>query len=42
MAWTDTDQLNQVLNEEFQNIPHCYLLYAVDKSGKQVSANVTS
>lgn len=42
MTWLDTEQLNQVLNEEFAHIPHCYLLYAVDKSGKQVSANVSS
>jgi hypothetical protein len=42
VAWTNTEQLNQVLNAEFSSIPHCHLLYAIDKLGKQVSANVTS
>jgi len=41
-AWANTEQLNRVLNEHFSTIPHCHLLYAIDKLGKQVSANITS
>jgi hypothetical protein len=41
-AWTNTEQLNHLLNEQFSTIPHCHLLYAIDKLGKQVSANITS
>lgn len=41
-VWANTEQLNRVLSEEFSFIPHCHLLYAIDKLGKQVSANVTS
>jgi len=41
-AWTNTEQLNRLMNEQFSTIPHCHLLYAIDKLGKQVSANITS
>jgi hypothetical protein len=41
-VWTDTEQLNHLLNEQFPTIPHCHLLYAIDKLGKQISANITS
>lgn len=41
-VWANTDQLNRVLSEEFASIPHCHLLYAIDKLGKQVSANIAS
>lgn len=41
-VWANTEQLNRVLSEEFSAIPHCHLLYAIDKLGKQVSANITA
>ncbi|OQW95946.1 MAG: hypothetical protein BWK79_00615 [Beggiatoa sp. IS2] len=40
-VWSDSDALDKVLNAQFPAIPHCHLVYAVDKFGKQVSANVS-
>ncbi|OQW92573.1 MAG: hypothetical protein BWK79_14375 [Beggiatoa sp. IS2] len=40
--WSNLDGLNTLLSEQFSSIPHCQLLYAVDKFGKQVSANVSA
>lgn len=39
-VWLDTDAMDQVLKEEFSSVPHCHLLYAIDKFGKQISSNV--
>jgi hypothetical protein len=40
--WSNPEELNTLLSEQFSSIPHCQLLYAVDKFGKQVSANVNA
>jgi len=34
--------LNEILNAYLPSIPHCHLVYAIDKFGKQISANVSN
>lgn len=41
-VWTSPDELDQVLSKEFSTIPHCHLIYAIDKLGKQVSSNINA
>ena len=41
-VWENSDKLDNTLSQHFVTIPHCHLLYAVDKYGKQISANVTA
>jgi hypothetical protein len=41
-VWSEMDKLDQVLSTHFALIPHCHLLYAIDKFGKQVSSNIAS
>jgi len=38
--WSDLDTLDKVLNAHFTSIPHCHLIYALDKLGKQKSSNI--
>lgn len=40
--WSDTEALDNVLNTQFATIPHCHLIYAIDKFGKQVSSNISA
>lgn len=40
--WSNPDSLDEVLHAGFPSIPYCHLVYAIDKFGKQVSANVSS
>lgn len=40
-VWSDVDRLDEVLKTHFSTIPHCHLLYAIDKLGKQISSNVS-
>lgn len=39
-VWSKPEEVDQLLSQQFASIPHCHLLYAIDKFGKQVSANV--
>ncbi len=41
-VWQSSDKLDQTLSQHFVTIPHCHLLYAVDKYGRQISANITA
>jgi len=41
-VWSETEKLDQILSTHFALIPHCHLLYAIDKFGKQISSNITS
>lgn len=41
-AWFTVECLDEVLHAYFPSIPHCHLVYAIDKFGKQLSANVGS
>jgi hypothetical protein len=41
MVWTNLDRLDKVLSAHFRSIPHCHLIYAVDKFGKQMSSNIS-
>jgi len=41
-VWSDMEKLDGVLSEQFSTIPHCHLIYAIDKFGKQVSSNVSA
>ncbi len=38
--WGSTDALTQNLQQEFRRLPHCQLLYVLDTTGRQISANV--
>ena len=40
LCWSDLDRLDNVLSTYFSSIPYCHLIYAVDKSGKQISSNI--
>lgn len=40
-VWPQVEGLDKLLSEQFGSIPHSHLVYAIDKFGKQVSANVT-
>jgi len=40
-AWYDKHWLEQALADGIFAIPHCHLVYAVDRRGVQVSGNVT-
>lgn len=40
--WSSTEGLDEVLSAYFPSIPHCHLVYAIDKFGKQISANVNN
>jgi hypothetical protein len=42
LVWSDLEHLDQVLNTHFDSIPHCHLVYAVDKFGKQMSSNIST
>ncbi|OUD16226.1 PDC sensor domain-containing protein [Thioflexithrix psekupsensis] len=39
--WHDTTTLDTVLLTQFSRVPHIQLLYALDKLGRQISANVS-
>ncbi|ALG68185.1 PDC sensor domain-containing protein [Beggiatoa leptomitoformis] len=39
-TWTDVNALDQLLNSQFTTVPHCHLIYVIDKMGKQISSNV--
>jgi hypothetical protein len=41
-VWFDLDRLDEVLSRHFASIPHCHLVYAVDKFGKQISSNISA
>ncbi len=40
--WSDLDRLDKVLSGHFASIPHCHLVYVVDKLGKQISSNINA
>jgi len=40
--WSDVDQLDKMLCEQFYTVPHCQLLYALDKFGRQISSNIST
>ncbi|MBE9563227.1 MAG: PDC sensor domain-containing protein [Proteobacteria bacterium] len=40
-VWSNLEQLDKVLQQNFYSLPNCYLVYTVDKSGKQKSSNIT-
>lgn len=40
--WFDLEGLDQVLSTHFASVPHCHLVYAIDKFGKQVSSNISA
>lgn len=40
-AWSDVEKLDNILSEQFSSIPHCHLIYAIDKFGKQISSNIS-
>lgn len=42
MVWSDLENLDKVLCTHFASIPHCHLVYAVDKFGKQISSNISA
>ena len=39
-VWPSTEALSQNLQRQLCKLPHCQLLYAVDTTGKQLSANI--
>ncbi len=41
-AWPDKAALDRVLQQGLASIPQCRLLYALDPTGKQISANVAA
>jgi hypothetical protein len=41
-VWGDREQLDIVLSDGFQSVPHCLFLYALDSHGIQISDNVSS
>ncbi|EDN68445.1 conserved hypothetical protein [Beggiatoa sp. PS] len=41
-VWSDLEGLDHVLNTHFSSVPHCHLIYAVDKLGKQKSSNIST
>lgn len=40
-CWDNIDELTKILQSSLCKLPHCQLLYAVDTSGRQLSANIT-
>lgn len=40
-CWDNIDELTQSLQSTLCKLPHCQLLYAIDTSGRQLSANIT-
>ena len=40
--WSDLDTLDKVLSAHFTSIPHCHLIYALDKFGRQRSSNINA
>ncbi|HFQ13588.1 MAG TPA: hypothetical protein ENK40_02195 [Gammaproteobacteria bacterium] len=38
--WDDPDVLDRLLQKDMPLLPHCHLIYAVDKRGRLVSSNV--
>ncbi|HEW97815.1 MAG: hypothetical protein DRR16_08745 [Candidatus Parabeggiatoa sp. nov. 3] len=42
VVWSDLERLDKVLSTHFASIPHCHLVYAVDKFGKQISSNIST
>ena len=38
--WADIDALDAALSKHYHSVPHCHLIYAIDKFGKQISSNV--
>jgi hypothetical protein len=40
-SWSKPEEIDKLLAQQFATIPHCHLLYAIDKFGRQISANVT-
>lgn len=40
-VWANPDELTRTLQQDLRKLPHCQLLYAIDISGKQVSANIS-
>ncbi len=40
-VWSSADEVTQSLQHQLCKLPHCQLLYAIDKTGKQLSANIT-
>jgi hypothetical protein len=41
-VWPDKDALDRTLHQGLASIPMCKLVYAIDHSGKQISANVAA
>jgi hypothetical protein len=41
-CWSNAKTLDEILHAHLPSIPYCHLVYAIDKCGKQVSANVGS
>lgn len=39
--WNEPERLNSMLVNNFESIPHCSYLYAVNKEGMQISGNVS-
>lgn len=39
-VWSQPEQMDWVLQDAFNVLPYCHLLYALDRSGRQLSANV--
>ena len=42
VMWNDTSALDKLLFYQQSNIPHCKMLYVIDKYGIQISANISS
>lgn len=40
-VWSQHQQLDWVLQDAFNVLPYCHLLYALDRAGQQLSANVS-
>lgn len=40
LCWTSGTALDELLMQRLDSVPYCRLLYAVDKHGKQLSANI--
>lgn len=38
--WQDVEQLNHILSTYFDSVPYCYTVYAMNKKGEQISANI--
>jgi hypothetical protein len=40
-VWGSREELDNVLNDNFNSVPYCMYLYALDTSGIQISANIS-